>query len=97
MARFILGGIISDIKGSISGTTFSKHRNSHVARSKAKQPRANSYYRQLNLQVMAQVSSEWRNLSNAQRQDWNDYAVIRNRIKSKSFPVPYSGLHISSH
>jgi hypothetical protein len=94
MARFLLGGIVSDIKGSIAGSTFTKHRGTHVIRSKTKQPRANTKYRLDNLQMMSQIAQKWRSLTIAERDYWAAYALARNKIKSKSFPVPYNGFQL---
>jgi len=91
MAKIILGGLVSDIGGSVGGSTFSKYRNGHILKTKAKQPKSNSVWRKGVLSRSAQVAYLWRNLSNAVRNDWHQYSILRGQVKGTRFPKLQTG------
>lgn len=91
MARVQLGGIVTNIRGSINGSTYQRFRGGIVVKSKPKQTISNSIYRNGNLSIMGKVAALWRSLDAADRDAWNDFALSRNLVKSQSFPTAYTG------
>ena len=80
MARIKFGGIVSAINGSIGGTTFQKNRYGFTVKQKSNIVKPNSPLQRKRQNQVAEVSREWRNLTNSQRNAWRSYA--------ESYPVP---------
>lgn len=94
MARIQLSGLVSDISGSIGGTTYQKFRNGHIAKSKAVQPKANTRFRNEFVMVSSTIAKAWQSLSSSQRNDWTSYAAFRNQIKGTRFPRLQTGFDL---
>ncbi len=80
MARFLLGSIVTDIQGSIGGTTFRRTPTGHIAYNKqARQLRSSSsaYSRKIQL---GKIFQAWSNLTQNERNAWAEKAVL--------FPFP---------
>lgn len=91
MARIQLSGMISDIKGSIGGTTYQLSRVGHIAKSKAIQPKANTRFRNNQHARIGNIAQLWRSLTVTQRSDWTAYAIFRDSRKGMRFPTLQSG------
>ena len=79
MATIQLSSIVTDIKGSIGGTTFSRNRSGLTAKSKIVGKKSTTTKQQIQLQNNAQSLNAWSALSLTQKQVWNDYASIHTK------------------
>lgn len=70
MAKFTPGAIISEIRGTIASTTFSKNAAGAIIRNRVVPINRNTTAQSNQRQVFANVSSSWRGLSEAQRNSW---------------------------
>lgn len=78
MAIIELGGFVTNIRGSIGGTTFQKSGGGLVARNK---PRSTGRGTQSQLTVRhinAQMNNAWTNFTQSQRDVWASFAVFNN-------------------
>lgn len=75
MALVQLGPIISSLKGSIGGTTFSAVRNGTVAKNRVTGKRINTQKQLGALSVSKSVAYLWSSLTPIQKDLWNDYAL----------------------
>ncbi len=78
MAVIKLSGLVSDIKGSVNGTTFQKGNGGLIMRSKPSSVGAgtNSQFNIRN--INAQLNFAWQNLTDAQRTVWASFATFTN-------------------
>lgn len=70
MAKFTPGAIISEIRGTIASTTFSKNAAGAIIRNRVKPINRNSTAQNVVRQAFATISSLWRGLSQSQRNSW---------------------------
>lgn len=70
MAKFTPGAIISEIRGTIASTTFSKNAAGAIIRNRVKPINRNSNAQNIQRQIFATISSAWRGLTQAQRNSW---------------------------
>lgn len=75
MATIRFGGGVSEIRGSIGGTTFSRTRAGAIARSRTKPVNTPSAARAAVRTLFGTVSKLWRDLTDSQRTNWNTTAV----------------------
>ena len=76
MALVRFGGGITQLSGSIGGTTFARNRSGNYARSRTTPVNPSSSRQQDIRTIIANLSEEWNDtLSAAQRLAWNDYAA----------------------
>ena len=76
MALIQLGPLISGIKGSIGGTTFSAIRAGIIAKPRLVGKRDISQKQRITLNESIAVTNQWNNLSASNKVLWNDYAVL---------------------
>lgn len=74
-ATIRFGGGVAEIRGSIGGTTFSRTRAGAIARNRTKPVNTPSAVRAAVRTVFGMVSKLWRDLTDAQRTNWNTTAV----------------------
>lgn len=80
MARVTYGALITDLSGSIGGTTFQKNSSGAIARCRAFTP-VNPSIQQSDRQLaMIQLVALWPTLTLLQKKDWNDLAAAHNKI-----------------
>jgi hypothetical protein len=70
MAKFTPGAIISEIRGTIASTTFSKNAAGAIIRNRVKPINRNSAAQNIQRQLFATISSAWRGLTQEQRNSW---------------------------
>ena len=70
MAKFTPGAIISEIRGTIASTTFSKNAAGAIIRNRVKPINRNSNAQNAVRQSFASISSLWRGLTQPQRNSW---------------------------
>jgi len=75
MAIIQTSGIISSIKGSIGGTTFSNNRAGLTAKKRLVGKRLPNTKQAAALQSSIITTQQWNQLSSGQRENFNDYAV----------------------
>lgn len=75
MALILLGGGVTDIRGSIAGTTFSRSMAGNYARARTKPVNPRSNLQNVRRAVLSQLSRYWsKTLTEAQRQAWREYS-----------------------
>ena len=74
MARVKYTCVVSDLSGSVSGTTFQKNSSGSIARSKATQSFFPSQLQSASRNDFAKVSTYWSKLDLSVQQNWNAYA-----------------------
>lgn len=82
MANIELGPLVSDIRGSIGGTTFGRARNGATARTKPMPPKSRTPYQSLARTNMAYIGYLWKTVSSADVADWVTYAATCNLYDS---------------
>lgn len=70
MAKFTPGAIISEIRGTIASTTFSKNASGAIIRNRVTPINRNTTAQSNQRQIFANISSSWRGLTQAQRDSW---------------------------
>jgi len=75
MATAQYGGIITGLRGSIGGMTFSKGGSMQVVKNKAAVPKPVLPQQQAVKQLLARFSPGWQLLSSSDRTDWATYAA----------------------
>ena len=91
MARIKFGLAISDIRGSISGTTFSSGTYGAYARRRAVPTNPNTAKQGAIRATFASLTSSWRNLTEAQRLTWITQAPNYTNLNSFGDNVPLTG------
>jgi len=89
MAITKIGAPLTGIRGTIGGITYSENKSSTYAKAWAmtSNPRTN---KQSNERAfLAQMSDDWRALTNAQRDDWADFAALPAQELTNSLGVAY--------
>jgi len=82
MAIITTSAFISDITGKIQGTTFQRTQGGLCARNQRAQRNSNTNFQQFNKTAIATILNDWVNLTQSEREQWNQYAIYRN-IKQK--------------
>ena len=80
MARILYTGIVSDIKGSIAGTTFQHNASGRIAKARSNQSFSSSTIQNSTQAKLATVATRWRGLSLYNRESWDDMAFEYDRI-----------------
>lgn len=75
MARILYTGIVSDIKGSIGGTTFQHNASGRIVKRRSDQKFALSSEQSSSAVKLASIVTRWRGLSVANRDLWNAMAL----------------------
>lgn len=75
MARVKYTGVVSDLSGSVSGTTFQKNSSGSIARAKTTQSFFPSQLQSASRNDFAKVSAYWSKLDLSVQQNWNAYAA----------------------
>lgn len=73
-AKFTPGAIVSEIRGKIASTVFSRNKGGAVIRNRIKPINRRSVGQSTRRQTLGSLSSAWRGLSQANRDSWNSAA-----------------------
>ena len=97
MAKLQLGAIVTDLRGSIGGQTFSVNRAGHFVRTRVvpKNPKTQAQNRVRNM--FGNVSRSWNNLTDDERKSYNDAAktlVFRQKHKNLGLTNTISGFNL---
>jgi len=76
MAILKLGELVAGIRGTIGGTIYSANLGGPYARGWSKGPNPRSRYQTIERSYMSRMPSAWREISDDQRSDWDDYAAL---------------------
>lgn len=79
MARIQLSELISDISGSVGGTTFSRNNAGLVAKSRIVGKRIRTSKQQIALQNSTRITDAWKALSLYDKFNWNAFAAIHTK------------------
>jgi len=93
MANVKYGGGVTDIRGSIGGTTFTRGASGAVARQRVKCINPNSNSQSARRAVVSALSQQWSKLlTPTERADWNAYAAGTNFLNKVGDTIQISGL-----
>lgn len=76
MARITYGTIVTNIKGSIGGTTFSTNRAGSIAKARVVGKRRLTHGQGVSLSSSMSVTNAWNVLSYSEKTAFNDYALV---------------------
>ena len=88
MARILYGAAVTAINGSIGGTTFQRNRYGSTVKNKPVTVNPNSLYVNPKKLLMQTAATEWRKLTQIQRDTWNNWATTNptpTRLDPNSF------------
>ncbi len=92
MALVLFGGGITDMRGSIAGTVFSKNRYGSYARGRTVPVNPNSQRQQKVRNIMGQIVSAWSQICTlAQREAWEVYAKAVNFTNALGQTITLTG------
>lgn len=91
MARIKLGSIVTDLSGSAGGGTIQNSRHGHILRNKPT-PCNPTSIKQLSIRSKIKtLQRAWINLSNVQRQEWNEFPEWANQTIKNSSEILLNG------
>ncbi len=79
MASIQLSSLVTDITGSIGGTTFSRNRSGLTAKAKLTGKRSTTAKQQIQLQNNNALRQQWTALTLTEKQVWNEYAAVNTK------------------
>jgi hypothetical protein len=106
MARVKYGSIITELRGSIGGTTFQKNKFGHTAKNKGIPTSTGTNIQFTRRNAMLYIVQAWNNLTDAQRNLWNSYAAtypqpIKNNVlvqlSGYALFIKYNAIILSMH
>lgn len=71
MAKFTPGAIVSEVRGTVAATTYSKNKGGAIIRNRVTPINRRSTNQTARRQILASLASAWRGLTQAQRDSWN--------------------------
>lgn len=80
MARVIYGGGVTEFVGSIGGTTYQSNGSGFIARVLPKIRKSRTYSQVNQLSQFSYISQLYRNLSGADKADWDAFALANNHV-----------------
>ncbi len=80
MASIQLSSLVTDITGSIGGTTFSRNRSGLTAKAKLTGKRSTTARQQIQLQNNNELRQQWAVLTVTEKQVWNEYALVNTKV-----------------
>lgn len=75
MARIKFGSLVTSIRGSVGGSTFQKNRYGYTIKNKSNQVSPRNVSQRRRQARFYSAMQKWISLSNAQRQQWGNYAI----------------------
>lgn len=76
MARIIYGSIVTNIRGSVGGTTFQKNAYGFTVKNKPNIIKPNTFDQQTSKSIIAFLTTQWTLSSDSFRTQWNTYAAM---------------------
>ena len=93
MANLKYGGGVTDIRGSIGGTTFTRGASGAVARQRVKGINRATPLQSARRAMVSALSQQWsKTLTPPERTDWNNYAAATNFLNKVGDTIQISGL-----
>lgn len=92
MAIFLLGGLVTEIVGSIGGTTFKRQGNARVIMKKSSGASKSRLFQNPRLGSNAVIFKKWSTLSEEAKGDWNTIASTNTVINKFGNSVNISGV-----
>ncbi len=93
MARITYGVIVTEIKGSIGGVTFQKNPSGSIIRSRPTLSKSSTTKQTLSHQKLGVLLFEWQNITQAQRDLWNDFALAWTKVNKFGETKTLTGLN----
>lgn len=97
MALVKFGMVVSDIRGSVGGVTFSRNSSGAVARKRTAGVNPNTVAQQAVRGLFNDVAQAWRNLSSANQDTWITQAPNYTRVNRLGETVSYTGQQLFNH
>lgn len=91
MATISFGGGVSEIRGSVNGTTFSRNANGAIMRNRTTPINGRTAKQVAVRGALASIASGWRSLTDVQRQSWIDGAPNYPYTNRLGQPSQYTG------
>jgi hypothetical protein len=91
MALIRFSDVVSEARGSIGGTTFSRNKSGAIARKRTKPVNTQSTYRDAVKALFGAIAQAWRGLSQAQRDNWDSEAPEYQAVNALGENFTYSG------
>jgi hypothetical protein len=92
MARILYSGSVSEMKGSIKGTTYQRNCAGTIAKGKNNAKFKASQEQGLSQKVFAYLTSEWNKISFGYKDEWNSFAAAHTRTDFWGNSKTISGL-----
>lgn len=89
MAIAKLGVLVTGIRGTVGGATFSANKSGPYLRPWSKPPNPRTAYQSIHRSTLAWTAGQWRNLTPAQRTAWNVWAALPAQEKTNSLGEAY--------
>jgi hypothetical protein len=93
MARVKYGAIVTDIRGSIGGTTFQGNAYGSTVKNKSLQVRPNTAFQNKVKSIFSASVKAWRSFSDTERNNWNTYAANFPQYTKNDPTVALSGFN----
>lgn len=94
MAKVLLGAFAADIRGHIGGTVFSKNTSANYIRNKVTPVNPATPAQSLVRSRFTAISQDWRGLTQAQRNGWNQGAQVFSHTNIFGNNVPLTGFNL---
>ena len=94
MAKILLTHIAADIRGHAGGTVFSKNTFGNYIRNKVTPVNPNTVAQALVRSRFTSISQDWKGLTEAQRQAWNQGAINFQNTDIFGNSVPLTGFNL---
>jgi hypothetical protein len=91
MALIRFSDVVSEARGSIGGTTFSRNRAGAIARKRTKPVNTQTTFRDAVRALFGSISQQWRELTPAQRDNWDTMAPEYQAINALGENFTYTG------
>lgn len=91
MANIQTGSLVTNISGSIGGTTFQRGTHGLIARNKSYPPNFNTPDQNYCRALLVQLQTEWQKLSDTQRVTWQAWAKFQNLKSGKFTSIDFYG------
>lgn len=79
MARILYSGIVSELRGSVKGTTFQRNASGSIAKGKANSRFASSQAQQYELSDLAIIADLWNSIPFGYKDEWRAFAEDNDR------------------
>jgi hypothetical protein len=91
MAKILFGNIVADTRGSIGGVTYARNSSGAYARQKVSPVQPETPIQVATRAQFEDLSKQWPQLTNAQREAWRDFAAHNPVIDRFGLPVTLNG------